>query len=330
MQVAFRSCSLYLSFILIVGTTIIIDLGIYFYNHIFKGSLINVLMEEKYRLGFQKLKNKDDSINSKNNSENNNINNIQSRNINDRKYCLDNNGYSEYDLPHIIKTCLLEKQKFMIKNENSSIKLNKANERDLNRIDRISLKNISKDKLILSNNIQVSENNIQVSENNLNINEHFSEENQNEMNKTESYRITQRRSKSIDREKFKDENKDNNYEINFKEREKMNAPIDNIVIKYDKILDEEYKFKVEIKELTNQNFENNIINDGSIFASKNQSNNHDIEDNENSTNFVKININEGNCNFRSSRVLPINNINSNLNILNIGNKDILCERKKTK
>lgn len=181
MTVAFKSASLYLSGILIVGISFTIDLGIYLHNQLFKGSLVSILMQEKSKEGFLELGNNDQ-----------------------------NSNESDYRLPSLIEDLFIKKQNMSNKENNSINKINKVNEKDLGKIDRVDFNHISQDKLILSNNIQISEN--------PNANENISAENRQGMDKTETNMArppkikTGASDKFIEKKNLEDENYNNNHQ----------------------------------------------------------------------------------------------------------------------
>lgn len=115
-----------------------------------------------------------------------------------------NSAESDYRLPSIIEDLLIKKQN-MTNKEKSSVKINKANERDLEKVDRVDLNHVSQDKLILSNNIQVSENR--------NANENFSLENRQGMDKTESNRAKSQKMRSAVSDKIIGKNRTNDIYI---------------------------------------------------------------------------------------------------------------------
>lgn len=137
MSVAFESAGLYLNWILIVGVTFLIDFSFYLYNYFFKGNLVGILMREKKKEGFKEF-----------------------------GKTIKNDSQRDYQLPLFIESLLIKKKNMSSQCDYSMKNARKSNIKDLEEIDRVDLGNPSQDKLILSNNIQISENNRNIIENN--------------------------------------------------------------------------------------------------------------------------------------------------------------------
>ncbi len=258
MTVAFKSASLYLSLILITGICFLIDLGIYLQHHLFKGGLVSVLMEEKSKEGFMELGN--------------------------------NSAYErDYSLPSIIEDLLIKKQN-MTNKENSNVKINKVNEKDLRKIDRVDrvvdFNQISEEKLILSNNIQISENR--------NANENFSADNRQAIDKTESNRAKlEKENLATTNYKFSENNNTNDVFKNHQYNKVENSHID------------------------------------SLPSVSNNQNDEDYLDNSQSQNVIRVEqIYDKNNNYYSNRGLEKSIHSSQFNLHNVPNIDRLSERKK--
>lgn len=171
MTVAFSSLSLYLCWILISGITFIIDLSIYSYKYLFKGNLVSLLMREKSKNSFKNF----------------------------RVY-EENNQMNTYQMPYELIPYFHKKEKMTYKNESYN-RYNKVNYRDIEKVDRIDFSQHHQDKLILSNNIQMSDN----KHNNFNL------ANKEEDSSYSDNVIKEEKLRSLQREKMKIENNNNNY-----------------------------------------------------------------------------------------------------------------------